>query len=106
MVGGTGAAVLIAGTVLGLVAKGTYDDGLTHCPNGPTSCDVHGVTLGTNAHTEAALSTAAFITGGALLAGGAAIYLMAPKANALRIAPTVGAPSGATRMGLDVGGVW
>jgi hypothetical protein len=103
---GTGAVIVGVGSVLGIVAKTTYDAGIARCPSGPDSCDPHGVTLGKNAHTDAQLSTAAFITGGVLLAGGAALYLTVPKASPVRVAPAVGAAGGRARGGVEIGGVW
>jgi hypothetical protein len=79
VVGGTGLAGLLAGAVLGIRAKATYDDALAHCPGGHAPCDPVGVRMGKTANTEAAAATAAFIAGGALAAGGVAIYLTTPK---------------------------
>jgi hypothetical protein len=98
--GGAGIAGLALGTVFGLVSKSTYDGALRDCPTGPTSCNDAGVTAGADAHTQATISTVAFVAGGLLAAGGATLYLTAPKSD------RVGLRASVTGSGLGVGGVW
>jgi len=95
-----GLAGIAAGTVLGVVSKSTYDDALSHCPAGPTSCDTEGVRGGESAHSEARASTVAFVAGGALLAAGLTLHVTAPRA--VTIAPTAGSHHAA----LNVTGAW
>jgi hypothetical protein len=104
VVGGTGIAVLGVGGVVGIVAKKTYDNALgSDCRGGvPSACNSSGVSGGQSAHTLATVATAAFVTGGVLLAGGAAIYFTAPKGSHVGVAPSVG-PTGA---GVLLRGVW
>ena len=97
--GGAGLVGVGVGAVFGLVANSTYHDAVSNCPTSST-CNSDGVNGGSSAHTQAAVSTVAFIAGGALLAGGVVLYLTAPKGNAVSVQATAG--SGA--MGLRVGG--
>jgi len=101
-VGGAGVVGIGLGAFFALKSKSTYDDALSHCPNGPKSCTQEGVTGGEDAHGQATVSTIAFIAGGALLAGGVVLFLTAPKKSSVGIQPTVG-PSVA---GLRLGGTW
>ncbi len=101
--GGAGVVGLVIGTVLGFVAKSTYDDAVKYCPNGPlSSCYQQGITEGGTAHDQATASTVAFVAGGVLLAGGAALYLTAPRDSGVNVGPTVvaGGP------GLSIRGTW
>jgi hypothetical protein len=85
-----------------VIAKSTYDNAVqSECGGDPNRCSPQGAQDGRSAHSQATVSTAAFIGGGALLAGGAALYFTAPKGN-LSLAPTVG--SGGA--GLAVHGRW
>jgi hypothetical protein len=99
-----GAAGLIAGSVLGLVSKATYDHAFVEeCGRVRDKCTAQGTADGNTAHTEATASTASFIGGGALLAAGAALYFTAPgRSHAVAIAPAVG--DGAA--GLTLRGTW
>jgi hypothetical protein len=101
--GGAGLAGLVVGSVLGWVAKSTYDDAVrNHCPSGPTSCDPTGVAQGATADHQATASTIAFLAGGALLAGGAVLYFTAPRDGTIAIGPSAYA-GGA---GVGVRGAW
>jgi hypothetical protein len=82
---GAGAAGVVAlgvGTFAGIKANSTYHDALTACNNG-TACapGSDGLSLRQSAGTWATLSTATFIAGGALLAGGVVLYLVAPRGD-------------------------
>ncbi|MGH7297597.1 MAG: tetratricopeptide repeat protein, partial [Polyangiaceae bacterium] len=103
VVGGAGVVGLVVGSVLGLVAKSSYDHALqTECGNNPNGgCSQQGIADGKSAHGQAAASTVAFVAGGALLATGAVLYFTAPKARV-----TVGATMATQRTGLVVSGVW
>ncbi|HEY4157565.1 MAG TPA: hypothetical protein VGM29_05685 [Polyangiaceae bacterium] len=88
---GFGMVALLVGAYQGLHAKSLYDDARAHCPHGSSSCDAQGVQGGVDAHNEASSSTIAFVLGGALLAGGAVLYVSAPKfAVAVAPAPLAG----------------
>ena len=54
------------------------------------------------AHTQAQVSTVTFVLGAALLAGGVALFLTAPKDGAVSVQPSLG-PSTA---GIRLGGSW
>jgi hypothetical protein len=105
-----GAAGLVGigvGSVLGLEAKSDYDDARSNdCPKGGTLCNSAGVQLGQSASSLAAGSTAAFLVSGALLAGGATLFLVGgPKASqrgSLRVSPQMGGRS----VGAGLEGAW
>ncbi len=100
-VGGAGGAGIVLGAILGLAAKSTYDHAFNaECPGGNThNCTPQGVSDWQQVQSEAALSTFAFIAGGALLAGGAAIYFLTPSAS-VTVSPTLAYHGG----GIGVGG--
>ncbi len=100
VVGGAGGAGIVLGAILGLAAKSTYDHAFSaECPGGPNNCTPQGASDGQQAHSEATVSTVAFIAGGALLAGGAAIYFLTPSAS-VTLSPTLAYHGG----GIGVGG--
>ena len=104
---GAGVVGLVVGSVLGLVAKSTYDDALAYCPNGPPSpCGREGVAGGETAHNEATAATVAFVLGGVLLAGGTTLFLVASRERAISIGPTGFAEGPGVGVGLDVRGAW
>ncbi|HTB78817.1 MAG TPA: hypothetical protein VK762_36490 [Polyangiaceae bacterium] len=100
VVGGVGVAGVVVGGVFGIVAKSTYNRGLgQQCTNkDPDNCTSQGVEDGKNAHTQATVSTVAFIAGGALLGAGALLYFTAPRSG-VTVAPTVGLGSAGMRIG-------
>lgn len=79
--GGAGIVGLGVGAFFGLKAKSTYNDALAQC-NGSRQCDARGIELGSDATSQATISTIGFVAGGVLLAGGAVLYLTAPRATA------------------------
>jgi hypothetical protein len=79
VVAGGGVIAAVLGAVFAFEAKSTYDAAMAHCPGGPSSCDPQGVQGGQDAHSQATVSTVAFILGGAMLAGGAWLYFTAPS---------------------------
>ena len=84
--GGVGAAGVIAGGVLGVLAKTTYDGALrSECSGKVSACNPQGISDGSTAHTEALVSTVGFIAGAALLAGGAYLYFTAPRDKGLAV---------------------
>jgi hypothetical protein len=93
VVGGVGVAGLVVGGVFGILAKSTYDKAtsLTECPMVPNGCAVDGFNDGKTAHSQATVSTVAFIAGGALLATGGVLVFTAPRG--VTVSPTVGLQS-------------
>ncbi len=91
VVGGVGAAGLIVGGVFGIVSKSTYNGAVGTCTpstSPPTGCSPGGLSDRDKASTQAAVSTVAFIAGGALLATGAVLVFTAPRG--VTVSPTVG----------------
>lgn len=85
-IAGVGLAVVgvggvVVGSVFGLNARPTYDKAITNpalCPN-KKQCYPEGSKLVREAQTDALISTIGFIAGGVLLAGGAAMFVLAPS---------------------------
>lgn len=104
VVAGVGVAGLAVGSVTGLMAMSANDDAKKLCPNDGACASRDGVDKSDKAKTFALVSTVGFIAGGALLAGGAVLWLTAgpSKKGSVQIAPTVGANDG----GLLVRGAW
>ncbi|HEY1957463.1 MAG TPA: PEGA domain-containing protein [Polyangiaceae bacterium] len=88
-VGGVGLAGIALGAVFGGVAMSKRSDLDTLCPN--QGCDPIGAQARTDAWTFATLSTVGFIAGGTLLAAGAVMFLLAPRAHrTLAVVPVFG----------------
>lgn len=99
---GAGFAGLVVGGIFGMVSKSTYDNALQNeCGGGPNTCSTQGASDGQTAHSQAMVSTVAFVAGGVLLAGGAALYFTAPTGK-VAVAPTVGRGEA----GLGLSGAW
>ncbi|HZU84737.1 MAG TPA: hypothetical protein VE987_17525 [Polyangiaceae bacterium] len=100
--GGAGAAAIVAGGVLGILAKVTYDHAASECSGGICSLQGHGDQQ--SAFGQATAADVAFIAGGALLAAGAVVYFTAPA----KAAPVVGVGPTWTRGGAGIGlkGSW
>ena len=79
--GGVGIIGLGIGTIYGLMAKSKKSDSDSHCFEGDV-CDADGLVLRHQASGRAEVSTVSFIAGGVLLAAGAVLYLVAPRASA------------------------
>jgi hypothetical protein len=77
--GGVGIVGLGAGTIFGLKAKSTYNDAVGAC-NADHQCPQGSLDKADDASSQATISTISFIAGGVLLAGGAVLYLTAPRA--------------------------
>jgi len=80
VVGGAGAAGIIVGSIFGGLTFSAWGSAHTACPTNK-NCDAQAVSDRSSSVTDGTVSTAAFIVGGALLAGGVALYLLAPKAH-------------------------
>jgi hypothetical protein len=100
--GGVGVVGLAVGGIFGLLTKSTYDKALQdECGNRANGCTAQGSQDGKTAHTDAAISTGAFIGGGVFLAAGALLFFTAPK-DSVVVAPAASASGG----GLLVRGTW
>ena len=95
---GAGAVGVVIGAVAGLMANGEWSDAKSICGGNPSLCarvsEAEAEGHQSTARDEATLSTAAFIAGGVLLAGGAVTYFTgsAPRerpARSMAIAPVV-----------------
>ena len=75
---GTGAAGIVAGTVLGLLAIGDKNVTNEHCTPG---CDQTGLDAQASGRTFATTATVSFIAGAALAAGGVTLVLLNPKSD-------------------------
>ena len=104
VVAGVGVAGIALGSVTGLMAMSANDDAKKLCPGDGACASKDGVDKNDKAKTFALVSTVGFVAGGALLAGGAVLWLTAgpSKKGNVQIAPTVGANAG----GLLVRGAW
>jgi len=100
VVAGVGIVAIGVGSVAGALSFGSWRDAKNECGGG-CSLDVNmqgynaAVTSKNTAATEANVSTAAFIAGGAALVGAAVLWFTAPKAEgsagaAVRLVPSVG----------------
>jgi hypothetical protein len=72
IVGGAGIASLVAGSILGLSAKSTYDDSTAHCVR--NHCTTRGIELRDSASDKATASTIAFALGGLATAAGVTLW--------------------------------
>ena len=103
--GGAGIVGIGVGVVFGLVATSKKSSAEDNCNADLSVCKQAGVDAMSSARGAATVSTIGFIAGGALLVGGVALYLTAPK-NApvstvgLRVSPTPGGGN------LSLGGAW
>lgn len=102
---GVGVAGLVVGGVTGVLAMGKNDSGKAACPEAGACASRQGVDDLDAAKSYGTLSTIGFGAGGALLVGGAVLYLTAPsgeRKTGLRVAPTVSA----RQTGLVLGGTF
>ena len=74
-VAGLGVGAIGVGAAYGLSAIAKNDRADEHCP--AVGCDVHGLTLGETADSDAAISTVAFTAGAVLVIGGAVLFFTA-----------------------------
>lgn len=75
---GAGVVGVGIGAIFGLKTSSKWDETKTHCTS-TLECDRTGVQLAADAKNAGTTSTIAFIAGGLLLAGGAALYFTAPS---------------------------
>jgi hypothetical protein len=103
VVGGVGIVGIGVGSAFGLIAKSKNDSTSGHC-NGSV-CDAPTISTLSDAKTDATISTIGFAAGGALLAGGVVLYLLAPSApSSTGVRFTPGAAG--SFAGLTVNGGW
>ncbi len=96
VIGGVGIVGVIVGSVFGVIAISKGKEADKECaPPDRTSCTMKGVEAGDAQKTSGNVSTIAFIAGGALLAGGAVLYLTAPSGSTVALTPSV-TPQGAS----------
>lgn len=106
VVAGVGVAGLVAGAVTGLMAMNKNNDGKAVCPEAGACASREAVDAIDSAKSFGTISTIAFGAGGALVVGGAVLFLTAPsgpkdaRAARVRVLPSVGARSA----GLSFGG--
>jgi hypothetical protein len=87
--GGIGITSIVVGTVLGVVAKSTYDNALSSdCQGDAHRCTPPGVSMVSMAHDEATVSTVGFVAGAVLVASGVALW--ATSSHEVRVQPLVG----------------
>jgi len=91
--GGVGVASVVVGSVFGLVASSKWSSAKNACGGG---CGLDAPAQGekNSAASDATVSTVGFVVGGALVAGGLALWFTAPTgpsgSTGLRIAPALG----------------
>jgi hypothetical protein len=105
--GGLGVAGVIVGSVFGSLAAAAWNAQKSVCGSTPTCTSMdHASAVTDHDHltTDGTASTAAFIAGGVLVAGGAVLFFTAPKARATSTGTLTVIPSlapGRFTLGLD-----
>jgi hypothetical protein len=97
---GVGVVALGVGSAFGLKAKSNYDDSNENGHCDASGCDKDGLASRDAAFSAAHVSTALFIAGGVLVAGGVTLYLVKrsssePSAATLSVSPVVASNGGA-----------
>ncbi len=93
ILGGVGAAGLVAGGIFGVLAISKNNQAKDICSGTTCPADSDGESLTDSAQTFATVSTIGIIAGGALFATGGVLYFTAPSSDAsaeLRVSPTWG----------------
>jgi hypothetical protein len=100
VVGGAGVAGLALGTVAGILALDRASTVKDHCPD--LACDSQGLDAASQGKWLAPTSTAAFIAGAALLAGGAyLVFFGGSPSSSVALAPTVAPHTGGAVLRAD-----
>jgi serine/threonine-protein kinase len=108
-VGGAGVVGLGLGTLFGVLAASAWSNAKSACGGNPGQCtDVaSGAAYHGTMETDGAISTASFIVGGALLAGGALLYFTAnPRGHDVGRVASVSPSCGPGQLGLDLRGAF
>ena len=106
VVAAAGVVGLGLGTILAVSAKSTYNDSLSKCePSNPGLCTSAGVTERGNARAAGDAASVAFAIGGAALAAGAVIWILAPRSSAIR-SPSASVFVAPSPGGAVIRGVW
>jgi hypothetical protein len=95
---GAGVVGLALGTIFGLRSSSKNSDAAAHCV-ADKYCDAEGLRLDDEGRSAGAISTVAFVAGGAALASGAIVFLTAPT-----IRPADSGASARSARGVRVGG--
>ncbi len=106
-VGGVGVAGVAVGAIFGALALS--EDTQSFCsPTDTSTCTPAGASARSDAHTFAHVSTAGFVAGGVLLAGGVVLLATAPRAKAATAVGMVrvGPVWGPGVRGVALGGAW
>ena len=103
VVGGLGVVGVGVGSAFGLMSLGKHNDAARLCPQRDSCTDPNAVTASRQAVDFGNVSTVAFIVGGVGLAGGAVLWLVAPK-HGKPEEPTSGLVVGPAQIGWK--GVW
>ena len=82
VVAGVGVASLIGGTIVGLVAKGSYDDAKARCTNRTRSCLSDAVSDSEAAYGTATGATVIFVVGAVAATAGVALIVFSPPGTA------------------------
>jgi hypothetical protein len=82
--GSVGVLGLVAGTLLGAFATSAWSTAKSDCP-AEASCSAQAVSESRRASSFATGSTVALVAGGAVLATGVTVFLLAPKGTASRV---------------------
>lgn len=78
--GGGGLAAILVSTIMTVAAKSKYNDALAmYCGGMTNNCDPMGLTLTHEARSTANQATIVFLLGTAMVGGGVALYLLAPR---------------------------
>lgn len=88
--GGVGAAGILAGAIVGIVAVAQSGSAKSHCYEGGKACDAKGVELDQQAKTSATISTVGLAVGTGVLAAGALVWFISPQPSKERspVAPS------------------
>jgi hypothetical protein len=78
--GGVGMVGVVVGSVFGLKSKASHDEAAKYC-SGSICRDQRGVDAGEDAYSSGTISTVAMVIGGVGLAGGAVLWLTAPRSH-------------------------
>lgn len=105
VVAGVGAIALATGSVLGLAAKGSYDDARARCSDGSRGCPAGAVSDSESAYGMATGATVIFVLGAAAAAGGAALIIFAPSPSISSGAAKPAGASAALHLGAGAIGV-